>query len=134
MAKKHRAWTETLDQILDSFGVRPRTSAPTKREEGQLRLYVRELDGDLILVGAVRREGAELVFEYDDSYVTRPDARPISAFPELGTVYRSHRLWPFFTVRMPPLDRQDVEVLEAVQRLDASDDLELLGACFLRLM
>lgn len=90
--------------------------------------------GDVIYVyledtklGVLRKEEDDFVFAYDRDYARSPQAAPISAFPDLGQIYRAERLWPFFTVRLPPIEREDVK--RAMQTLDIHDDdvLRLLG-------
>jgi hypothetical protein len=63
------------------------------------------------LVGWLSQEGGEFVFKYDPRYAATNDAEPIPAFPDLDEVYRSRDLWPFFAIRIPPLDREDVKEL-----------------------
>lgn len=128
MPKRRKTWTESIDKLLDSFGIRPRSVPSRGRDGGTLHIYMPQSDGSQIRVGGVWRDGPQLVFEYDPSYVSSPEARPISGFPDLDAQYRSHRLWPFFTVRMPPLDRKDVEPIAAQRDLKFGDELRLLGA------
>lgn len=78
-------------------------------------------------IGVLRKDGDEFVFSYDPSYMITPNAAPIAAFPELHKEYRSERLWPFFAVRLPPVEREDVR--DAMRRRDIEDDdvFRLLG-------
>ena len=56
------------------------------------------------------------------------DVPPISAFPELEEEYRARELWPFFAVRMPPLDRPDIQNLLRERGLKKDDALGVLGS------
>jgi HipA-like protein len=79
------------------------------------------------VLGRLSKEGAEFVFRYDPAFAKSHDAHPISAFPRLGEEYRGEALWPFFAVRLPPVERQDVQ--EALERHQISkhDVLRMLG-------
>ena len=44
------------------------------------------------------------MFRYEPGY----EDEPIIGFPDLNRIYRSTDLWPFFSVRIPPLDREDM--------------------------
>ena len=95
----------------------------------------RQSDEGSVLVGRLYKEDDEFVFQYDAGYV----GEPISAFPLVDREYRSDVLWPFFAVRIPPLEREDVqktisdlslrrnqtiEILDAVARLSATNPYE----------
>jgi HipA-like protein len=78
-------------------------------------------------LGTLYKEGDSFVFAYDPSFASAPDAKPISAFPDLHRTYRSEHLWPFFALRIPRTERQDVR--EAMNRREIPDDdiFRLLG-------
>src|SRR5689334_21281916 len=79
-----------------------------------------------LLVGTLSTEGGEYVFRYSDLFRARRDLPPIGAFPDRNQVYRSRELWPFFQVRLPPLDRPDVKQVVETRNLDKSDLMSLL--------
>lgn len=88
-----------------------------------LEVYRHSPDGGL-LVGRLSYEDGEYVFCYDEDY----NSEPISAFPSIEREYRSHYLWPFFTARIPPLDREDVR--REMSNLSIKEDqvIDILGS------
>jgi HipA-like protein len=92
----------------------------------KLQVYVLKQDGTLLL-GSLTKEGPEFVFRYDPKFVKAEGATPISAFPALDREYRSEQLWPFFQVRVPPLERQDVQDFIEERKIPRTDVLRLLG-------
>lgn len=101
-------------------------SARDVRTQCAIRILVPSEGGDRI-IGTLYKDGAEFVFEYDPTFATAPDSKPISAFPDLRKKYRSERLWPFFSIRIPRTERE--EVREAMKRREIPDDdvIRLLG-------
>ena len=98
------------------------TSSKTPKE---LTLEVcRTTPGEVVLVGRLSCEGDEYVFRYDTDYAQKP----ISAFPILHQEYRSTHLWPFFAIRIPPLDREDMREEIANRSLGEDQVLEILGS------
>ena len=98
-----------------------RTSSATPMER-KLDIYKQTPDG-LCLVGRLSCEQDEFVFRYDPAY----REEPISAFPGIDQEYRSQHLWPFFAVRIPPIDREDMrkEILDL--SLEEDQIIEILG-------
>ena len=93
-----------------------------------LEIYRDMLDGHgRALVGRLFQEGndehCEFVFRYDPNY----HKEPISAFPDLGKEYRSEQLWPFFSARIPPIDREDVREAITALNINADQPIEILG-------
>ncbi len=84
----------------------------------------RKVDDDPVLIGRLTCDEDVYVFEYDPSY----SFTPISSFPDRNRVYRSKQLWPFFAIRIPPLDREDVR--EEITNRDLGEDqvLEILAS------
>ena len=76
------------------------------------------------LVGRLYREQDEFVFRYAPGY----DMEPISAFPEIEKEYRSKLLWPFFAVRIPPMDREDMQKKISSHSLEKDQVIEILGS------
>ncbi len=110
-----------LGQAKD-WGARVLSASPSTPTELTLGVY-RRTSNELIVVGHLSREKDEYVFRYDSGY----EGDPITAFPIKDKEYRSPVLWPFFLVRIPPLDREDVR--EEIMRRKLSEDqvLEILG-------
>ena len=88
-----------------------------------LEVYLKTPE-DMVLVGRLTCEQNEYVFRYDSDY----QRKPISAFPKLDQEYRSTLLWPFFAVRIPPLDREDMREEIANRSLGEDQVLEILGS------
>ena len=87
-----------------------------------LEIYRQMPDGGC-LVGRLSREQDEFVFRYDSNY----GAEPISAFPRIDQEYRSQHLWPFFAVRIPPIDREDMRKEISDLSLEEDQIIEILG-------
>lgn len=79
------------------------------------------------VIGSLWKDGHEFVFRYDPKFARSADAQPISAFPDLDEEYRREELWPFFAVRLPPVDREDVRKVLERRHIAESDVLRLLG-------
>ncbi len=84
----------------------------------------RPSSGEDRLVGRLFREQEEFVFRYDSDY----DKDPISAFPKIDKEYRSKHLWPFFAVRIPPMDREDMQKEIERRSLNENQIIEILGS------
>jgi HipA-like protein len=120
-----RKFTERLRDILDSWGIQLR---PARSRGGRsLRVSVVLSNQDRVSVGSLRMADSEFVFQYTESFKKRKDLPAISAFPNKDEVYRSSVLWPFFEVRLPPMDRPDVARVIEEKHLDTEDTLGLLG-------
>ena len=116
-----------MKRFIDSLRRRflPLGELPSAREvpaSGSISVFLGDRQ-----IGTLRKEPDEFVFEYDSAYVRAPDAVPIPAFPDLQTTYRAEKLWPFFAVRVPSVEREDVQA--AMRRREIGDDdvLRLLG-------
>lgn len=98
--------------------------APSKTtKERTLEVYRNSSEG-AFLVGRLSCEKGVYVFRYDQHY----EGDPISAFPDMSGEHRSKHLWPFFSIRIPPFDRQDMR--EEIERLSLTEDqtIEILGS------
>ena len=107
-----KAWGTNLIQA--SEGASP---------ERTLGIY-RPTSGEDRLVGRLFREQDDFVFRYDSDY----DRDPISAFPKIDKEYRSKHLWPFFAVRIPPMDREDMQKEIQSRSLNKNQIIEILGS------
>jgi HipA-like protein len=87
-------------------------------------------DSEGITVGHLELAGGVWTFRYDDEYKSRPDLRPIEGFDDVGRIYRSTVLFPFFAVRVPDVARPDVRLRLAKARVrhpETTDLLRLFG-------
>ena len=91
--------------------------------EQTLEVYLQSAD-KRFLVGRLSCEQGEFVFRYDPSYRDKP----ISAFPSTEREYRSRHLWPFFAIRIPPFDREDMRREFGSQSLREDQIMEILGS------
>jgi HipA-like protein len=86
--------------------------------------------GEHVTVGHLESQGGAWTFRYDDEYKKRRDLRPIEGFADLEKVYRSSVLFPFFAVRIPDVDRDDVRRKldeEHVRDPEPADMLRIFG-------
>ena len=74
------------------------------------------------LVGHLFHVDGEFVFQYVQDY----KGAPLFAFPEIRE-YRSKNLWAFFAIRIPPLDRADMQREMARHFLRKDQTIEILG-------
>lgn len=80
-----------------------------------------------VVVGQLRFEQGLWTFEYDDEFkVRREEFHPIEGFDRLDEVYQSRTLFPFFAVRIPDLDRPDVQQRLAQDHLRDPEPTDLL--------
>lgn len=81
---------------------------------------------ETVVVGHLDFDGSLWSFRYSDEYKARADLRPIEGFDDKERVYSSPYLFPFFAVRIPALDRRDVQEKLGRFRLREPDPAELL--------
>lgn len=123
--KRIRQAIHTLHRELRAWGTEPpRARAVTGSATVEVSVMTR--DGKKV-IGALWKDGNQFVFRYDPKFVRSTDAQPISAFPDLDEEYRREELWPFFAVRLPPVDREDVRKVLERRHIPESDVLRLLG-------
>lgn len=113
---------DLLRHIPLKLGISAVRAPSTTPMEQTLEIYRQSADD--ILVGRLSCEEGEFVFRYDENY----KGKPISAFPEIEHEYRSRNLWPFFAIRIPPLDREDMRREIEKQSLRDDQILEILGS------
>lgn len=118
-----------LAQALVDWGVSFFTASdPTEADAGRrVDVYVPGSENERIHVGELRREGGEFVFRYAPAMRDAVGAPRIAGFPHLSETYRSKTLFPFFTVRLPPHDRPDVQRVLQERGIEDLDPLRLLG-------
>ncbi len=108
---------------LKAWGTNLVQASSNEYPERILGIY-RPSSGEDRLVGRLYREQEEFVFRYDSDY----DRDPISAFPKIDKEYRSKHLWPFFAVRIPPMDREDMQKEIERRSLNENQIIEILGS------
>lgn len=79
-----------------------------------------------VRVGELSFDGTAWTFEYSDAYRERHELRPIEGFPDLARTYRSSVLFPFFAVRVPDVERSDVQRRLQEQHVDDPQPADLL--------
>lgn len=123
--KRIRQAIRALRRELAPWG----TERPRARDVSGVATVVVFVDtrGGRRTLGTLAREGKEFVFRYDPAFTRDPDAKPISAFPDMTREYRAEELWPFFAVRLPPVDREDVQEAMRRRHIPESDVLRLLA-------
>ena len=100
----------------------PQEQLTSPSEERFVEVYRRNESGDMV-IGHLSQEEGVFVFRYDPQYA----GRPLSAFPSTLEEYRSKYLWPFFTVRVPPFSRPDMEKAMKKHSLNENQIIEILG-------
>lgn len=117
-----------LSGFLQAWGLSA-TPARQDRPAGRGVDVVLDLSSEEpLVVGTLSTEGDQYTFRYSEVFKRRLDIPPISAFPDRDEVYQSRELWPFFQVRVPPLDRPDVRRIVEERHLDKNDLMSLLPA------
>ena len=115
-----------LADILRFLGVRSTPAATDQSQHEEIRLYLMVPDRGRLLVGSLRRDRDEFVFEYAPEFV-QSDLPTLPDFPSTTRAYRSSELWPFFLVRLPPADRADVQREISDQGIEPANTFALLG-------
>ena len=81
---------------------------------------------DGIVVGYLSANDGEWYFNYSEEFKKQNDYKLITGFSEIGKVYKSEELWPFFQIRIPGLKQPAVmETLEK-EKIDKDDEVQLL--------
>lgn len=114
-----------IKKVFASWGRAPRRAS--EHHSGRTLYLYLPVQSRMVPVGTLSQEGKEFVFVYDKEFRRRDDLPPISAFPDKGGEYRSETLWPFFDVRLPPVERADVASKIKEKHLDPEDTLALLA-------
>lgn len=121
--------SESINSVLESWGINL-IPAKNQKQKAVVRVYLPDRDESRdkrILIGTLSNEVGEFVFRYADSYIANEEASALSAFPDKKKEYRSKRLWPFFEVRIPSVNRQDIKRLMQDKNIDGGNALKLLG-------
>lgn len=121
----------TLDAMRSLLGDAIKSMFLKRRETNSVRFtlkYVPSSRGPGVTVGHLTLDkDGHWSFAYDAEY-RRSDLRPIEGFDDLGRVYRSSALFPFFAMRIPDPKRADVRKrLGDIAQPDATDLLRAFG-------
>jgi HipA-like protein len=119
---------ERLSDFLHSFGISGAPAHETAATKAGVDVVLSLTAEEPLLIGTLSCEAGEYTFTYSEVFKHRPEVPTIGAFPDRNRVYRSRELWPFFQVRIPPVDRPDVRQLLEEKKLDRSDLMSLLPA------
>jgi HipA-like protein len=119
---------EKLSDFLHSWGLSKEPVHETVTTKVGVDVVLNLTSEEPLLVGTLFSEQGEYVFRYSEVFKHRLEVPAISAFPDRNAVYRSRELWPFFQVRIPPIDRPDVRQILEQKKLDRSDLMSLLPA------
>lgn len=119
---------ETLSNFLHSFGISGAPAHETAATKAGVDVVLNLTAEDPLLVGTLSCEDGQYIFRYSEVFKHRPELPTIGAFPDRNHVYRSSELWPFFQVRIPPVDRPDVRQILEEKKLDRRDLMSLLPA------
>ena len=92
-----------LQNVMNSLAL-PWFQASEEVPEGCLLVWRRDSANHRCRVGRLSKEHDKFVFRYEPGY----SDEPIIGLPDVNREYRSEELWPFFSVRIPPLDREDM--------------------------
>jgi hypothetical protein len=74
----------------------------------------------------LRRVGGMWELRYTDAFKAQSRLSPIVCFPDVDKVYRSAKLWPFFSVRIPSIARPEVQRTVREENLDYDDVAAML--------
>jgi HipA-like protein len=106
-----------------------------KSEDGfeqQVRLPEHEDAKFILMVDGIRIavlhcEKGDWYFKYTDDFKQHAgDYNLITGFPDLGKVYKSDTLWPFFQIRIPGLKQPAIQEILEKNQIDKSDEVALL--------
>ena len=64
-----------------------------------------------IKVGVLKLDKSEWVFEYSEEFKQQSSLNPIIDFPDINKTYHSKELWPFFSIRVPSVERPNIREL-----------------------
>ena len=81
--------------------------------------------GDLE-IGTLSLEEGVWSFSYSQQFKAQKHLKPIVDFPDVNKVYQSTELPPFFAHRIPGLGQPKVQKIIEKEKIDESDELELL--------
>jgi HipA-like protein len=119
---------EHLRDIITSWGGPELAQSSERPQPGrEIRVYL-TADGRRVHVGSLSKQRDEYVFEYSPEFKEHQGLAPISAFRDLSQPHRAKELWPFFRVRVPPIEREDVKRTMRELGIAPDDEFALLAA------
>lgn len=96
-------------------------------ETASFRLDYGELE-----VGLLQLRDGQWSFRYSEAFRKQTDeadgVQPLVDFPDVGRVYESRELWPFFMARIPSLSQPRIRAEIARRGLDQASAPQLLQA------
>ena len=119
---------EKFSDFLHSFGISAAPAPETTASKAGVDVVLNLTSEEPLLIWTLSCESGEYIFRYSEVFKHRLEVPPIGAFPDRNREYRSRELWPFFQVRIPPVDRPDVRQILEEKKLDRSDLMSLLPA------
>lgn len=95
-------------------------------ETPQNTLYKFKLVYKELEVGFLTLNNGEWNFQYSDEFISQDHLSPLPDFPDVHKEYKSEALYPFFLHRIPSLSQPKVQRQIAKDKIDASNEAELL--------
>jgi HipA-like protein len=126
MKERGMGLREMFSNFLHGWGLSAAPAPDTPTGRAGVDVVLTLAAEEPLLVGTLVTEGSDYVFRYSEIFKRRPEIPVISAFPDRQQVYRSRELWPFFQVRIPPVDRPDIRQILKEKKLDRTDLMSLL--------
>lgn len=97
------------------------------QQEATFLLFFRNVDKKNLDIGKLWLRDGYWHFEYTESFKKQSHFEPLPDFPQLEKLYRSHQLWPFFSLRIPSLKQPQIEKTILREGLDRDNEVELLS-------
>ena len=79
-----------------------------------------------LIIGFLNVENGKWEFSYSQDFKSQDELEPIVDFPDKNKVYVSDELWPFFSSRIPSLNRPSIKEILNKSNIDSTDIVELL--------
>ena len=77
-------------------------------------------------VGCLLASDGQWTFVYSKEFKHQDDVAPLIDFPDVDKVYKSDKLWPFFSIRIPSLAQPAVQQIIKEENLDENNTVGLL--------
>ncbi len=97
-----------------------------KSQQGKASSIVLALKFEQTVIGRLWFADGNFCFKYADGF-KGSSLKRIPDFPDLDKSYKSPVLFPFFEVRIPNLEREDLADIVKKFGLNTSDELEILS-------
>ena len=92
----------------------------------QGKVIIFHLSYKQLLVGVLKLENDEWVFEYTEEFKHQEKIKPLPDFPNVNRVYQSKELYPFFLHRIPSPKQPKIQEEIKSHNVDETDEVELL--------